>query len=172
MSKRSYRRLAVVAGAALAVGSMAPALAARVDADADVVVPVDVVGVLPVGLLDVSDLVSIGSIAALNDLAINDVTAVVNALNIDVDSISANVLQTVTANVGDVTATVGDISADVVDVTADVAPILAAVNVSDITANVLSNNDLLGGGLLGLPIGSLLNLDANANVLASVLAVL
>lgn len=31
MSKRSYRRLAVVAGAALAVGSMAPAMAVRVD---------------------------------------------------------------------------------------------------------------------------------------------
>ena len=34
MSKRSYRRLAVVAGAALAVGSMAPAMAARVDGEA------------------------------------------------------------------------------------------------------------------------------------------
>lgn len=33
MSKRSYRRLAVVAGAALAVGSMAPAMAAQVAAN-------------------------------------------------------------------------------------------------------------------------------------------
>ena len=32
MSKRSYRRVAVVAGAALALGSMAPALAQRVEA--------------------------------------------------------------------------------------------------------------------------------------------
>jgi hypothetical protein len=36
VSKRSYRRLAVVAGAALAVGSMAPAMAARVDGEATV----------------------------------------------------------------------------------------------------------------------------------------
>jgi hypothetical protein len=36
VSKRSYRRLAVVAGAALAVGSMAPAMAARIDSDATV----------------------------------------------------------------------------------------------------------------------------------------
>lgn len=36
MSKRSFRRLAVVAGAALAIGSMAPAMAVRVDADAEV----------------------------------------------------------------------------------------------------------------------------------------
>jgi hypothetical protein len=34
VSKRSFRRLAVVAGAALAVGSMAPAMAARIDAGA------------------------------------------------------------------------------------------------------------------------------------------
>ena len=34
MSKRSFRRLAVVAGAALAVGSMAPAMASRIDAGA------------------------------------------------------------------------------------------------------------------------------------------
>lgn len=33
MSKRSYRRLAVVAGAALAVGSMAPAMAARISTE-------------------------------------------------------------------------------------------------------------------------------------------
>jgi len=35
VSKRSYRRLAVVAGAALAVGSMAPAMAAHVGGNAD-----------------------------------------------------------------------------------------------------------------------------------------
>lgn len=36
MSKRSYRRLAAVTGAALALGSMAPAMAARVNGTADV----------------------------------------------------------------------------------------------------------------------------------------
>ena len=53
MSKRSYRRLAVVAGAALAVGSMAPAMALRVNtADAArAAVAVDTV--------DVSDITSL-----------------------------------------------------------------------------------------------------------------
>ena len=41
MSKRSFRRLAVVAGAALAVGSMAPAMAVRVDAGAGAAAEVD-----------------------------------------------------------------------------------------------------------------------------------
>ena len=48
MSKRSHRRLAVVAGAALAIGSMAPAMAQRVDvsgvADVDVSLGDDEVG--------------------------------------------------------------------------------------------------------------------------------
>ncbi|MCA1843934.1 MAG: hypothetical protein LC792_12275, partial [Actinobacteria bacterium] len=47
MSKRSYRRLAVVAGAALAVGSMAPAMAAQVASanSADAGVAVDTIDV-------------------------------------------------------------------------------------------------------------------------------
>ena len=44
MSKRSSRRLAVVAGAALALGSMAPALAVRVDANGDTDASVDLSG--------------------------------------------------------------------------------------------------------------------------------
>jgi hypothetical protein len=40
VSKRSYRRLAVVAGAALAVGSMAPAMAAQIDVDGTTTVDV------------------------------------------------------------------------------------------------------------------------------------
>lgn len=54
MSKRSYRRLAVVAGAALAVGSMAPAMAARVSTSevGEAAVSVDTLGVSDVtGLL-------------------------------------------------------------------------------------------------------------------------
>ncbi|HEV8623872.1 MAG TPA: hypothetical protein VG034_05390 [Acidimicrobiia bacterium] len=45
MSKRSYRRLAVVAGAALALGSMAPAMATRVGGDADAEVSADTINV-------------------------------------------------------------------------------------------------------------------------------
>ena len=54
MSKRSFRRLAVVAGAALAVGSMAPAMAIRID-DADV----KAVGVAEVeaNAIDVTDVI-------------------------------------------------------------------------------------------------------------------
>jgi hypothetical protein len=41
VSKRSFRRLAVVAGAALAVGSMAPAMAVRIDAGAGAEAEID-----------------------------------------------------------------------------------------------------------------------------------
>ena len=54
MSQRSYRRLAVVAGAALAVGSMAPAMAVRVSSSnvGEAAVSVDTLGVSDVtGLL-------------------------------------------------------------------------------------------------------------------------
>jgi hypothetical protein len=54
VSKRSYRRLAVVAGAALAVGSMAPAMAVRVSSSnvGEAAVSVDTLGVSDVtGLL-------------------------------------------------------------------------------------------------------------------------
>ena len=53
MSKRSYRRLAAVTGAALAIGAMAPAMAARVDTNgnasvsADSLDITDVTGALP-----------------------------------------------------------------------------------------------------------------------------
>ena len=63
MSKRSYRRLAAVTGAALAIGAMAPALAAQVGASvsADPSPQVtDVTGLLPStsGLLPPTGLVS------------------------------------------------------------------------------------------------------------------
>ena len=63
MSKRSYRRLAVVTGAALALGSMAPAVALRVDtADAagvsvETLDITDVTGSLPVNQLLPTNLV-------------------------------------------------------------------------------------------------------------------
>ena len=48
MSKRSYRRLAVITGAALAVGTMAPAMAARVSTAGSGAVSVDSIGVTDV----------------------------------------------------------------------------------------------------------------------------
>ncbi|MEW6471894.1 MAG: hypothetical protein AB1679_06465 [Actinomycetota bacterium] len=184
MSKRSYRRLAVVAGAALALGSMAPAMAQRsnggdADADADASVEVTLPDLSDLGLSlgDLSGLVSVGNIAALNNLAINDVTAIVNVLGLNVGDISADVLDTVnvgditanalgaatvnvsnvlnagTANVANVTATVGDVTATVGDVSANVLNVASVANVGDITANVgdILSGNTIGGGLLGLP---------------------
>jgi hypothetical protein len=48
MSKRSYRRLAIVAGAAVALGSMAPAMAAHVTSGGNGSVSVDSIGVTDV----------------------------------------------------------------------------------------------------------------------------
>ena len=65
MSKRSFRRLAVVAGAAMAVGSMAPAMAAHVggtaDGDANVgVETIDVSNVL--GGVQDADILPVGTV--------------------------------------------------------------------------------------------------------------
>ena len=58
MSKRSYRRLAAVTGAALAIGSMAPAMAARaVDADGDAAVSVETLDVSDVSLPQLNQVV-------------------------------------------------------------------------------------------------------------------
>jgi hypothetical protein len=74
VSKRSYRRLAAVVGAALAVGTMAPAMAARVvgadSADAGVSVNTiditDVTGMLPLGQQDLGGL-GLGSVTGIAD---------------------------------------------------------------------------------------------------------
>ena len=67
MSKRSSRRLAVVAGAALAVSSMAPALAAQIDVDGNATV--DASSVTLPSADDLVDLVDTGLITDLGDLA-------------------------------------------------------------------------------------------------------
>jgi hypothetical protein len=204
VSKRNIRRIALVAGAALALGSMAPAMAARIDVDGDASADVTLpeLGDLGLPLGDLTGLVNVGNISALNNLAIGDVSAIVNVLGLNVSDITANVLDSVNvgditanvldagtvnvanvlASVGDVTATVGDVTATVGDVTAQVANVAAIANVGDITANVgdvLSNNDVLGGGLLGdgllgLPLGSILDasLTGNISLLANVMGAL
>lgn len=93
MSKRSYRRLAVVAGAALAVGSMAPAMAARV---------VDVNGVAGAGAsvntVDITDInLPIGTEAlGLNGLGLGLVTGIADSLLLNVSSAPALAINTVT----------------------------------------------------------------------------
>lgn len=66
MSKRSYRRLAVVAGAALAVGSMAPAMAQRVEANGS--------GDVSIETLDANDVLS--EIQATNLTSLVPITSV------------------------------------------------------------------------------------------------
>ena len=68
MSKRSYRRLAAVTGAALAVGSMAPAMAARVDANGTTSANVDATDATN-GLPSVSTLVPTALIASVTGTA-------------------------------------------------------------------------------------------------------
>jgi hypothetical protein len=176
VSKRSYRRLAVVAGAALAVGSMAPAMAQRIDVDADANASVDaadLITVLPLDVVDVTGLVNVGTVQAVNSLVMNDVTAIVNALNVDVGDITADVLATTTANVGAISANVANVTATVSDVSATVSNVAVPVTVSGV--------NVLGAGIAnnGLVIANLLNgfggfglFDANANVLANVLTIL
>ena len=92
MSKRSYRRVAVVAGAALALGSMAPALAHSVDVDgvADVDVSVSSPGgvssaALPIGIPSTTDALILAGYA--NSLILTDVAVVNNMVKTDVVSV-------------------------------------------------------------------------------------
>lgn len=64
MSKRSYRRIAVVAGAALAIGSMAPAMAARIDADAGAELEADPTMVIS-DVVNITDALPIPAVPAL-----------------------------------------------------------------------------------------------------------
>jgi len=72
VSKRSYRRLALVAGAAMAAGSMAPALAANVNAGGSSSASVDLSGVTP-GLPSVGGLVPTQFVGGLTGMAIGTV---------------------------------------------------------------------------------------------------
>lgn len=212
MSKRSYRRLAVVAGAALAVGSMAPAMAVRIDAGAGAEAEIDpaglvteLTGALPVELPDVAlptvgelngtvitlgglGLAGVGMAGAqvngLVDNVLDHVTLATAGLGGDcglvavascnaepavsaavpVNVLGLNVLRDGILNNG------GDLGLGVLGpITADVAaPIIAPVAAN--VGNILDGGVLNGLGGLGL--GGLLDVDASANVLANVLAVL
>lgn len=179
MSKRSFRRLAVVAGAALAVGSMAPALAVRVDAGAGAEAEVDPTMVVN----DVVNMTGALPLPELGDLPI-PTYAQVNGTLFGVSGVAAG---TVLAG--------GGLAADIDDNALDHATILglglggsllgadcglaavASCNTSpvvdaDIPVNAAGLN-VLGGGILngGLPGGLLdVTVDGNVNVLAGLLA--
>ncbi|HEV3364667.1 MAG TPA: hypothetical protein VG795_11135 [Acidimicrobiia bacterium] len=96
MSKRSYRRLAVVAGAALAVGSMAPAMAAQVNVEGDGTATVDVseVTVPSAGSLIPSSLIAnaqgyaLGTVFGAQGLVLNTAGQLQN----DVEDIAGDLL--------------------------------------------------------------------------------
>ena len=181
MSKRSFRRLAVVAGAALAVGSMAPALAVRIDAGAGAEAEIDptmvvndvvnITGALPLPeLSDANGLVDnvldhatllglglggslLGADCGLVAVASCNTTPVVDA-DIPVNAAGLNVLG------GGILNNTGDLGLGVI------APIAVPV-----VASVLDGG-ILNAGLLGGPLGGLLDVAAagNVNVLAGLLA--
>lgn len=192
MSKRSYRRLAVVAGAALAVGSMAPAMAARLDAGAGASADVDpalvvndvtaILGTLPLPLPELGEL-PIPTYTQLNGtlLGVGGLgLGAVGLAGITANGLVDNVLDHVVIATGGLSGDCGLVSV----LSCNTAPTTVAVpvNASGILAGgILSNTgdvlggdilggDLLGGDLLG-GLGGILNLSggANVNVIAGLL---
>ena len=91
MSKRSYRRLALVAGAALAVGSMAPALAANVNAGGSGSASVDLSGVAG-SLPSITSLVPTGLIGTVTGTALSTVQGAPTMVVSDVSGLMSGVL--------------------------------------------------------------------------------
>ena len=108
MSKRNFRRLAVVAGAALAVGSMAPAMAASVSGGSDGSATVDLSGVgvptipsfLPAGTLDSLTGTALSTAQAAPGMALTDVDNITGALLGIGDGILASGLPSASLNAG------------------------------------------------------------------------
>ena len=88
MSKHSYRRLAIVAGTALAVGSMAPAMAAHVDAGSNGSATVDISGgtaptvptILPAGFLSSLTDTALVTAQSAPGMALSDVNTIAGDL--------------------------------------------------------------------------------------------
>jgi hypothetical protein len=91
VSKRSYRRLALVAGTALAVGSMAPALAANVSAGGSGSASVDLSGVTG-NLPSINSLVPMGLIGTITGSAVTTVQGAPAMVLTDVNSLMSGVL--------------------------------------------------------------------------------
>jgi hypothetical protein len=91
VSKRSYRRLAAVTGAALAVGAMAPAMAARVDANGTTSANVDATDVTH-GLPSVSTLVPTALVAGVAGTALSTVQNTQGMALTDVNHLMTGIL--------------------------------------------------------------------------------
>jgi hypothetical protein len=181
VSKRSYRRLAVVAGAALALGSMAPAMAQRIDvtgaAGADVSVdPVDATGILTI--LDVptsDDLIQLGTgtllvqelyAKGLLHQTLVDVEAIVEEADLGSILPECGLVAVASCNQGNA----GDLN---IPVSVLNGGDLGVGVLAPITAPVVANvGNVLNGGLLnnglGLGLGSIL--DPEVGVVAAVFA--
>ena len=173
MSKRSHRRLAVVAGAALAIGSMAPALAVRVDGNADATVDLEALlgdvngealgldGLLDLNIVaDVLTTVQAVPAAVLSDVSALPTTVLGTAFGaVDIATqVSAGVVATALdlETVGAVTGTVGSV---------------AAIATGAISGEALTDLPVLGlvGGLLNGGLDGILSGTLDVNILANLL---
>ncbi|HEV7863588.1 MAG TPA: hypothetical protein VGR20_12840 [Acidimicrobiia bacterium] len=185
MSKRSYRRLAVVTGAALAIGSMAPAMAARVTADtsgsasvsADAIditdvtagLPLPAVGtILPTALGVAGPLVA--NVTTAPGMLLADVSNIVGGALFLPGTVLGAVLAGSAPLVGATVETVGDVAGlglPTVLGTAGFVTDTAFSTVGTLPQTVLAlPTGLLNGGLTGL-LG--VSASGNVNVLAGLL---
>jgi len=107
VSKRNYRRLALVAGAGLAVGSMAPALAASVNGSGDSSATIAVTGVvptvptlLPAGFVEGLTGTALQTAQAAPGMAMNDVSHLMSDLMGITGGVLASGAPTVDINAG------------------------------------------------------------------------
>jgi hypothetical protein len=165
VSKRSYRRLAVVAGATLAVGSMAPAMAAHVNANGTGTATVDVSDVslpsagtlIPGALIADAQDFALGTVFGAQDLALetasglqDDVSGIVEELFSATSGLSLIVSAGANANTGGATVSVGGAAvggADALGLVPDPTTALSGVQ-ADIDPLVEFGTDTLEGALL------------------------
>lgn len=159
MSKRSFRRLAAVTGAALAIGSMAPALAAHVSSGGSTSASVDTIGVTdvtdalpPVNVSPSAILGTAGSLAGPVIGAAQAAPGVVvpGALTIvgDAVGLGTGLLGTTlsAAATGTVTAGLGGVSADLGSDASSPVDILGSLG----SGNIVGDSLGLAGGVAGL----------------------
>jgi hypothetical protein len=173
VSKRTHRRLAVVAGAALALGSMAPALAARVDGNAEATVDLDsLLGDVNGSALGLDGLLDLEILAGV----LGTVQSVPAALLVDVTSLPTTVLGTAFGAVGIATQVVAGVTTTALDletvgvVTETVGSVTGIVT-GGLGGQGLTDLPVLGivGGLLNGGLDGILSSGLNINIIASLL---
>lgn len=154
MSKRSYRRLAAVTGAALAVGSMAPAMAARVSSSGSASASVDSVDISSVAGSLPPIAVNSGAVTTLAGSLIGTATSAPWLLLSDAHNIAGDALD-LTGGVldasmsagldGAVTAGLGGATANLASVVSAPVDVLGAVGSSGIMGDTMGTvHDVTG----------------------------